>query len=213
MAASQYKGKVVLLTAIEVEYMAVRNHLAGVHEETYLGTVYERGSFATEKWLWEVGIGQIGAGNSASAAAVERAITYFHPEIILFVGIAGGVKDVNIGDVVAATKAYGYESGKVVDTGFVARPEVGLSSHRLVERAKAEARRKRGCGGYRIILICSCPSRAHLSGLSRLARRLLRQPTPTCSDFCKVTTMIPWLSKWKGGAFLRLLMLMSARRH
>ena len=142
MAASQYKGKVVLLTAIEVEYMAVRNHLAGVHEETYLGTVYERGSFATEKWLWEVGIGQIGAGNSASAAAVERAITYFHPEIILFVGIAGGVKDVNIGDVVAATKAYGYESGKVVDTGFVARPEVGLSSHRLVERAKAEARKK-----------------------------------------------------------------------
>lgn len=136
------KGRVMILTAIEVEFMAVRRYLVNLREEVYHGTVYERGNFITEKGTWDVGIGQIGAGNSTSVAAVERAITYFDPEVILFVGVAGGVKDVRIGDVVAVTKAYGYESGKVRDAGFIARPEVGMSSFRLMERAKAETRKK-----------------------------------------------------------------------
>jgi nucleoside phosphorylase len=142
MPGRSYTGRAVILTAIEVEFMAALEHLVDAHEEMYHSTIYERGNFITEKWQWGVGIGQIGAGNSASAAAVERAITYFKPEIILFVGIAGGVKDVRIGDVVAVTKAYGYESGKMDGTGFLARPEAGMSSFRLVERAKAEARKK-----------------------------------------------------------------------
>jgi len=142
MPGSMYAGRAVVLTAIELEFLAALEHLTDTREEMYHGTIYERGTFAAEKWRWDMGIGQIGAGNSASATAVERAITYFHPEIILFVGVAGGVKDVKIGDVVAVTKAYGYESGKVHETGFLARPEVGMSSYRLIERAKAEARKK-----------------------------------------------------------------------
>lgn len=135
-------GRVVILTAIEVEFMAVREHLDGIREEEYHGSIYERGNFSANRRTWDVLIGQIGAGNSASAVAVERAVRYFDPEVILFVGVAGGVKDAQIGDVVAVTKAYGYESGKVHDTGFLVRPEVGMSSFRLVERAKAEARKK-----------------------------------------------------------------------
>jgi nucleoside phosphorylase len=137
-----HKGSAVVLTSFEVEFLAVLAHLTNTHEEEYHGTLYERGNFVSKKWQWDVGVGQIGAGNSASAAAVERAISYFHPEIILFVGIAGGVKDVKIGDVVTVTKAYGYESGKVHETGFLPRPEVDMSSYRLIERAKAEARKK-----------------------------------------------------------------------
>lgn len=138
------KGKAVILTAIEVEFMAVRKHLVNIHEAVYNGTVYERGYFTMKKWAWDVLIGQVGMGNASAASAVERAITYFGPEVILFVGVAGGIKekDVKIGDVVAATKAYGYESGKEHDTGFLVRPEVAKSSFRLVERAKAEARKK-----------------------------------------------------------------------
>lgn len=135
-------GRAVILTAIEVEFMAVREHLNGIREEEYHGSIYDRGNFSADRRKWDVLIGQIGAGNSASAVAVERAVRYFDPEVILFVGVAGGVKDAQIGDVVAVTKAYGYESGKVHDTGFLVRPEVGMSSFRLVERAKAEARKK-----------------------------------------------------------------------
>src|SRR5216684_1702986 len=90
------KSRAVILTAIEVEFMAARKHLIGLHEEVYNGTVYERGNFTAEKWSWDVLIGQVGVGNSASAAAVERAITYFDPDVILFVGVAGGVKEKDV---------------------------------------------------------------------------------------------------------------------
>src|SRR5260370_34934024 len=102
----------VILTSLPVEYRAVRSYLRGLKEEVYKGTVYERGIFLAEACRWEVGIVQVGAGNAPTAAEAERAIAYFKPRVVLFVGVAGGLKDVCIGDVVAATKVYGYESGK-----------------------------------------------------------------------------------------------------
>lgn len=130
--------RVVLLTALPMEYKAVRAHLHEIEEVVHRGTVYEQGVFGEGQGQWEILLAKVGAGNAGAARETERAIEYFNPEVALFVGVAGGIKDVRIGDVVAATKVYGYESGKAGEI-FKPRPDVGNSSYKLTQRASAEA--------------------------------------------------------------------------
>jgi tetratricopeptide (TPR) repeat protein/nucleoside phosphorylase len=137
------KRKAVILTALPVEFQAVLAHLTGSREEVHSsGTVYERGDFQSESGTWDVLLVETGAGNARAALEVERAIQYFSPEVALFVGVAGGLKDVNLGDVVFASKVYSYEAGKA-SVGFEPRPETGEGSYVLLQRARAVARNTR----------------------------------------------------------------------
>ncbi len=126
----------VVLTALGSECQAVLHHLRDRREVVEpTGTVYDEGHFDE----WRIVVAEIGPGNENAAIETERALGFFKPEVALFVGIAGGLKDVQLGDVVVATKIYGYEYGKDAKR-FLPRPEVGRSSHRLVQRARADAR-------------------------------------------------------------------------
>ena len=114
-------------------------HLADLHDVVHeAGTVYRVGTFASPTTDWTVATALIGAGNAGAAFEAERAVRHFDPEVTLFVGVAGGIKDVEIGDVVAASEIYLYHSGKAADD-FISRPAVDKASYALVERAKQEA--------------------------------------------------------------------------
>lgn len=135
------RHQAVVLTALRVEYESVRFHLMDLREAIHpLGTVYEHGTFLANGVSWDVGIVEIGSGNARAALEAERIIQHFNPRVVFFVGVAGGIKDVKIGDVVAATKVYGYESGKAEEV-FLGRPEVGKPSYAMEQRARAEARK------------------------------------------------------------------------
>jgi nucleoside phosphorylase len=122
----------VIVTALGIETKAVLRHLAGVSSETVSGTGFCIGQFE----CWNVAVAEAGPGNTSAAAVTVRACEHYQPKIAIFVGVAGGVKDVAIGDVVVATKVYGYESGKDKDTGFQARPALFNSAHELEQRAR-----------------------------------------------------------------------------
>lgn len=132
----------VVFTALPLESRAVLKHMGTTTDrQLRTGTVVEIGSLACAAGARQVGLVEVGAGNVAAATVISDALAVLGPRAILFVGVAGGIKDVALGHVVAATKVYGYESGKAGEHGFLPRPEVGQSSYRLVQRARVESRR------------------------------------------------------------------------
>jgi nucleoside phosphorylase len=134
--ASLPPTKALIVTALAVERAAVARHLSDPRQERHsAGAEYLIGNFSS----WQVCTAQVAPGNSSAALETERAVQHFHPDLALFVGIAGGVKDVKLGDVVAATKVYGYEGGADREH-FQPRPETFLSSYPLVQEAHIVAR-------------------------------------------------------------------------
>jgi nucleoside phosphorylase len=66
---------------------------------------------------------ECGKGNSTAGIEVATAIVNVEPDFTIMVGVAGGVKDVKIGDVVIADFAYNSEAGKETPGGgYSARP-------------------------------------------------------------------------------------------
>lgn len=138
--AGQGVRRAVVLTALADEYDAVRKHLQNPKVVHHRNTIYRRGSFDGVSHHWDVLVAEIGDGNDIAASETEKALAYFEPDIVLFVGVAGGVKDVRLGDVVVGEFVYGYETGKDTKHGFTPRGKSLPASYALVQVAR-EARR------------------------------------------------------------------------
>ncbi len=132
--------RALFLTALPVEYEAAGMHLHARQEVEYQDTVYEQGLFSIPAGVCQVGLVSVFPGNGPAAAQTERAITWFSPDIVMFIGVAGGIKDVQLGDVVVATEVHNYEVGKAASV-FFSRPSGGKPTYDLLQRARTEARK------------------------------------------------------------------------
>lgn len=132
---------VVVLTALGLEYDAVRAHLTDTRQHTDAnGTRYEIGTLRSGR-PGRVALALIGEGNLAAAAVTSRAIGEFTPRAVLFVGVAGGLTDsVALGDVVVATRIHAYHGGRDEPAGFRPRPRSWPLAHALEQAAREVAR-------------------------------------------------------------------------
>jgi nucleoside phosphorylase len=132
-----FQNTIVILTALPLEYEAVVAYLPQRRKEIKSdNTIYEIGDYVTPKAPWQVVVGKLAAqGNYQAARETEWAITHFAPTYMFFVGIAGGLKDVQLGDVVAASLVRGYEGGKAEEGKWKPRVLVEHPSHTLLQLA------------------------------------------------------------------------------
>ncbi|WP_186319251.1 hypothetical protein [Streptomyces sp. SAJ15] len=173
---------VVVLTALPLEYAAVSAYLEDLRPCAHrAGTLFELGTVPGT--AWRVALAEIGTGAQGAAVITERAAALFRPRAVLFVGVAGGLReDIAVGDVVVATKVHAYQGGRESDEGFQARPSGYLAPHHLEQRV----RRLHRTGSWVGLLPAAArkrPPRVHLEPIaagdvvlrsvsSALARRL-----------------------------------------
>lgn len=124
---------ILILTALEVERLAIEPHLNNIepvlHPET--GTDYTKGTYSSNGRVLDVIIARTDQTNINAAIETERAIAHFEPEYVFFSGVAGGLKDVRVGDIIIGRDVYGYERGKAEENNFKPRPQFGASTYAL----------------------------------------------------------------------------------
>ncbi|SFR24816.1 5'-methylthioadenosine/S-adenosylhomocysteine nucleosidase [Lentzea waywayandensis] len=131
---------VLVLTALEPEYIAVRDLIESPEVQGHAaGTRFATGSIRGR--AGRVVLALVGVGNQSAAALAERAISRFQPRAVFFAGIAGALHDdLDLGAVVVGTKVYAYHGGFEESAGFSARPQAWDADHELEEIARAVSR-------------------------------------------------------------------------
>ncbi|MEU8080311.1 5'-methylthioadenosine/S-adenosylhomocysteine nucleosidase [Catellatospora citrea] len=130
---------VVFLTALNLEYEAVRHHLADLTPQSHKGTRFETGRLSGGRG--KAALALVGKGTHPAAVLTERAIELFDPLAVVFVGVAGALwPSIALGDVVVATHVYAYHGATSEDSGAKARPRVWETAHGPDQIARAVAR-------------------------------------------------------------------------
>jgi nucleoside phosphorylase len=132
----------VVFTALGLEHGAMCTELSNLTTVvTRRGTHFDVGRVDNSELEWTVAVAQIGPGNLGAAAEATAAIEEFHPDLVMFVGIAGAVRpDLKDGTVIIADRVYYYEGGRADEEGWKSRPLAFPTSHRLRQHALALAR-------------------------------------------------------------------------
>ncbi|MGW0771002.1 5'-methylthioadenosine/S-adenosylhomocysteine nucleosidase [Streptomyces sp. NPDC002676] len=132
---------VLVLTALALEYAAVRTYIEERKERTHPGngTIVEVGRLPGTPW--HVAAAELGEGARNTAALTASLIGWLRPQAVLFVGVAGSLKpDIGLGDVVVSTKVYAVHGGKVTPGRTLVRPDAWHGSNALVQAARSAVR-------------------------------------------------------------------------
>ena len=129
----------LIVTAIQVERRAVREHLHSLDRMPIGPAVLDVGQFAERHLRLRVAILEVGPGNIDASILTTITTVELQPAMTMMVGIAGALKDLALGDVVASSKIYWAEPGKSLETEVRTRPDFGPVSARLVQAARRVA--------------------------------------------------------------------------
>lgn len=142
---------VLLLCAVPVEWESLRELIPDAVSDPHLSDPAIRGHIEFRERSLRVALVEVGMGLTASGLATLKAIEKYRPSLVVFAGIAGGIKDVHIGDVVIADKVYPYETGKVDSGQFQARFDTRTLPTELISTAR-QLRAKFAPNDYRLFV-------------------------------------------------------------
>lgn len=127
---------IVIQTALILEQEAVTNKLTNVSEYVHpvSKSIYNVGSYISNGNNLQIVVGRTNQTNINAAIETERVIQHFNPTYLFFLGVAGGLKDVSVEDIVIGTDVIGYERGKEKEE-FLSRPQFGFASYELEQKA------------------------------------------------------------------------------
>lgn len=128
---------ILILTALEIERLAIEQHLNNIESVLHptTGTDYTKGTYCYSGGVFDVVVARTDQTNVNAAIETERAIAHFEPEYVFFAGVAGGLKDVEVGDIIIGRDVYGFERGKAEKNNFKPRPQFGASTYALERKA------------------------------------------------------------------------------
>lgn len=129
---------IVILCPLAIEYNAVKKHINKWSDRTdgKFELPYELGQIYFGNKYFNIALFETGNTIGVLQTKTTQILFSLKPTYIFLVGIAAGIKDVEAGDLVIGTKAYGYEFGKETKEGFLARPESVHYSRKLIDIAK-----------------------------------------------------------------------------
>ena len=138
----------IVLTALPLEYVAVRDRLpSGNERRSSSGARYLETVLSGRDVRWAVYVFEIGMGNAGTASLVSHAVDEFDADLVIFVGVAAGLKpdDQHHGDVIVAERVYNAHSGKYIRDSngrstMLSRPKSHPTAYKLVHLAREIAR-------------------------------------------------------------------------
>jgi nucleoside phosphorylase len=114
-AGRQVEASAVILTAQRPEYDALFDHFNDPNfiELECEGKGFKTGEFSSDGILWHISVAKIGPHNEVALGVAMQAIQCFKPQIVLFVGTAGGVdrEELRYGHVVVVKEAFNIDRG------------------------------------------------------------------------------------------------------